>query len=302
MTRILRTALLGATLAVLVPTAAVAADHSGSVTADSAAFTWDGGPLNGALSTTDVYENVPCDAPGNDCDDTLINVLVPAGHTAQGTVTIAGGTDNDLDLFLYRSDASGKVGDPIQDSAGPDANESLTFDADPGYYLIRVVAATATDATYKGTVKIVSRPVPGEVNYGVDPADPGAGGQNGLGPTSLANDLAPTTIAKPPASSQSRLLRGTARDRDGKVAYVDVGLVQVRKSGCRTLRPNGTWVRIRKCSVPTFIRAKGTTRWSLKLRKRLAKGTYVVFSRATDNLGRREGGFNRRNRIRFVVK
>jgi hypothetical protein len=300
MTRRSRIGLLTLALVAFASTSALAVDHSGSVS-DTKPFTWKGGPLTGSFSTTDVYENVPCDTPGNDCDDTLINVSVPSGHTAQGTVAIDGPDGNDLDLFLYTSDASGKVGDPITDSAGSTADERLTFDAAPGYYLARVVAATATAAEYNGTVSLVARPVPGEVDYGVDPANPGAGNGQSLGTTTRANDLAPATTAKPPTTSQSRVLRGTASDKDGRVTYVDVGLVRVGKHGCSALKPNGTFAKLRKCSAPPLIRAKGTTRWHLTLPKRLAKGSYVVFSRATDDLGRREGGFNKRNRVRFRI-
>ena len=290
-----------ATFAALAGTAA-AADHTGSVSA-SAPFKWHGGPLTGTFSTTDVYGNIPCDAPGNDCDDTLINVSVPSGSTAQATVSITGPDGNDLDLFVYQSDASGTVGDGVSSSAGSTADETTTFDVAPGYYLIRVVAATATAAEYDGDAKVVARPAPGEVNYGVDPADPnaGSGGGGGGRATSLANDLAPASIAKAPRFSQSRLLTGTAADKDGEVVYVDVGLVRIRARGCTVLRANGRFRPLRKCSAPPLLRAKGTSRWHLTLPSRLPKGTYVVFSRATDNLGRREAGLNKRNRVRFRI-
>jgi hypothetical protein len=50
------------------------------------------------------------------------------------------------------------------------------------------------------------------------------------------------------------------------------------------------------CGEPkSFLRAKGTARWSLKLRKKLKKGRYVVFVRATDDKGAAttaRGGFS----------
>jgi hypothetical protein len=301
MTRRSAILLISAALGSLATATAIAApDHTGTVAAGAPAFTWEGGPISGSLATTDVYLNVPCDSPGNDCDDTLLQTTVNGGATAQGSVKITGPENTDLDLFVYRSDASGEPGAFVKSSAGSTANEQVTFEVDPGYYLVRVYAATAAAASYKGEAKVIARPIPGEVNYGVDPADPGAG-QAGGGRTTLANDLAPTSTARPPRLRQSRALTGTARDQDGKVAYVDVALVRTLSRSCLALTATGRWRKIAKCSAPPFLRAKGTTRWRLMLPRRLAKGLYIVSSRATDNLGRREGGFNRRNQVRFRI-
>jgi hypothetical protein len=301
MTRRRAILLIAASLATLATATAIAApDHTGTVVTGGPAFTWEGGPISGSLATTDVYLNVPCDAPGNDCDDTLLNVSVSGGGTAQGSVKITGPANTDLDLFVYRSDANGEPGAFVKSSAGSTANEQVTFEVDPGYYLVRVYAATAAAASYKGEATVIARPLPGEVNYGVDPADPGAG-QSGSGSTTLANDLAPTSTARAPRFSQSRVLTGTARDADGKVAYVDVGVVRKLSRSCLSLTATGRWRKIAKCTAPRFLRAKGTTRWRLTLRRRLAKGLYIVSSRATDNLGRREGGFNKRNQVRFRI-
>lgn len=304
MNALARIVLLATGLVALGAAPALGADHTGSVSPGGAPFSWDGGPISGGLSDSDAYLAVPCDSPGNDCDDTLVNVSLSHGATAQATASITGPSGTDLDLYVYKSDASGTVGDAVDSSAGGTANEAVTFDVDPGYYLVRVYAATATAASYKGTMKVVARPVPGEVNYGVDPADPNAGQGGGGGggqATTLANDLAPASIARAPAASQSRVLRGTASDRDGKVAYVDVGLVRRGKGGCSALTASGSWRTIHKCTAPPLLRAKGATRWHLTLRRPLAKGLYVLYSRATDNLGRREAGFSQRNRVRFRV-
>jgi hypothetical protein len=301
MTRRRAILLIAASLGTLATATAIAApDHTGTVTAGAPAFTWEGGPISGSLATTDVYLNVPCDAPGNDCDDTLLNVSVSGGGTAQGSVKITGPANTDLDLFVYRSDANGEPGAFVKSSAGSTANEQVTFEVDPGYYLVRVYAATAAAATYKGEAKVIARPLPGEVNYGVDPADPGAG-QSGGGSTTLSGDLAPTSTVRAPRSSRPRVLTGTARDADGKVAYVDVAVVRKLSRSCLALTATGRWRKLAKCSAPRFLRAKGTTRWRLTLPRGLTKGLYIVSSRATDNLGRREAGFDKRNQVRFRI-
>jgi hypothetical protein len=294
---------LAASIAVVASTTAIGApDRTANVAADGAAYTWQGGPMSGTFATTDVYGNIPCDAPGNDCDDTLIQTSIAGGATAQGSVKIDGpnGTPNDLDLFVYKSDAQGRAGAFVKSSAGGTADEQVTFDADPGFYLIRVIAATGTAMTYKGEVKVVARPLPQEVDYGRDPADPSDTGATGA-PNTAASNAAPITTARGPRNSQSRLLSGTARDRDGRIAYVDLALVRVLRRSCRGLVPNGSFRRLRKCSAPRFLRARGTTRWSYTVRKRLPKGLYVLYARATDNFGRRDAGFGRRNRVTFRI-
>ena len=40
-----------------------------------------------------------------------------------------------------------------------------------------------------------------------------------------------------------------------------------------------------KCAAPKYLAAKGTTSWSLKLKKKLKKGSYVVLVKATDDTG-----------------
>lgn len=87
---------------------------------------------------------------------------------------------------------------------------------------------------------------------------------------------------------------GTASDPDGSVAKVQVSLVR---------RPGGK-ARASAAVKPTHWRtAKGTTKWSFRLRHPLAPGRYVVFSRAIDNQGLAESAFSKRdhNRYRFKV-
>ena len=54
-------------------------------------------------------------------DDTLLNVTVSGGATAQGSVKITGPANTDLDLFVYRSDANGEPGAFVKSSAGSTA-------------------------------------------------------------------------------------------------------------------------------------------------------------------------------------
>lgn len=88
---------------------------------------------------------------------------------------------------------------------------------------------------------------------------------------------------------------GTASDPDGRVSKVQVSLVRLPSGG--------------KAGVSTVIKpkkwrtAKGTAKWSLKLKHPLRPGRYVVFSRAIDNQETAETEFSRRagNRRAFRV-
>jgi uncharacterized delta-60 repeat protein len=80
---------------------------------------------------------------------------------------------------------------------------------------------------------------------------------------------------------------GTASDPDGTVGAVQVALVRLRSGG---KAGNSAAVKPKKWRT-----AKGTAKWSLKLKHPLAPGRYVVFSRAIDNRGLAETEFSRRN-------
>jgi hypothetical protein len=117
-------------------------------------------------------------------------------------------------------------------------------------------------------------------------------------------------------SKKLKLFRGTASDNDG-VARVQIAVVgtaggahvAAKKRGrCLVLQPNGGLKSSRadshnRCTKLRFLTAKGTTSWTFKLKKRLPKGTYTIFARATDRTGKVETHFSkaRGNRLAFKV-
>jgi hypothetical protein len=60
-----------------------------------------------------------------------------------------------------------------------------------------------------------------------------------------------------------------------------------RKVGkkCRFVASSGKLGSARKCSKPSFLRAKGTTTWSLSLNRKLPHAKYTVLARARDAAG-----------------
>jgi hypothetical protein len=98
--------------------------------------------------------------------------------------------------------------------------------------------------------------------------------------------------------------RGTALDQgcSGAVARVTLAIAERAGGGrCRYLSANGRLGPRVGCRRPTYISASGTSRWSLRSRARLPRGTYVVRSRAIDAAGNVERKHRLRGRDRNFV-
>ena len=166
-------ALAAAGALALVPATAGAAT-GGTATLDKP-FKWSGGPGQGLFLPL-LLDQAPA-GPGADavactdvseCDDTLVKVeAADAGNDF--TVNLAGDAGDtpdtplegaDLDLFVYKSDASGAQGDEVGNSTSETANESVVLGGvEAGYYLVRVHYYEAVNATYDATATL-SVPVP----------------------------------------------------------------------------------------------------------------------------------------------
>jgi uncharacterized delta-60 repeat protein len=132
------------------------------------------------------------------------------------------------------------------------------------------------------------------------------------------NKVPDSNIRRPslrPLARRPVRFRGTAAD-DGRVAKVEVALLRVRSPKGRPKRC--LWLRNRRSRLARrgharrggcarfrrFVRADGTTRWHLRLRRGLPRGRYLLYSRATDDRGTREKRFSvrDRNRLSFTVR
>lgn len=118
-------------------------------------------------------------------------------------------------------------------------------------------------------------------------------------------------------ASKLKRFSGTASDNNG-VAKVEIALLRRvgktaafsrGRASCLWLRSNRAKFktlkpRRGKCASARFLRAKGTTRWVFKLRKRLPPGSYVLYARATDKSGNKETSFGRKrgNELSFKVR
>jgi hypothetical protein len=285
--------LLAATALVcaLPASAGAAPARNGNLSAASPNYAWDGAVASGIAATADIHDALPCQAPVETCDETLIKIDEP-GNLAVKIVGQGPGAV-DLDLYVYVSDESGKPGKFMKSSTGATAEEQTTAEIEEaGYYLVQVTYATAFQAGYKGTSTFEALPA-------ATPPAP-AGGTGGT----PANVAPKTAISAPKGKvSRSKLkgFRGTASD-DSAISKVQIGLVQVRGDTCKALTAKGTFAKLAKCTAPPLLAAKGTKSWTFKLRKPLPKGTYVLYARATDDKGLAEGGYGPQNKVSFTVR
>jgi Tol biopolymer transport system component len=106
-----------------------------------------------------------------------------------------------------------------------------------------------------------------------------------------------------------RNIAGTARD-DHAIARVQVSIVRrVSIDGrlrCRALTARAHWRAYRptgrSCAPRFLLRARGTTKWSLRLKRRTPRGAYTITTRATDNAGQRETRFSTKLGNRRTVR
>lgn len=293
MTATLRALALGALAALAIPSAALAApDRTYNLNSGKPTAEWSG-TGTGAVVTADVQELVACTPGINDCDFTLVK-LDSYGQLTVG-LTSGDATAVDIDLHLYESDESGTQGKLLKESVSPTATEQIVVELDPGYYLV-MIDYYAGGGGFDANAKWESLAPPVEEGGATPPpaAEPPAAQPN----------TPPASTVKVKSRNKAKSLKtfkGTASDSDGSVAKVEIGLLWKKGSKCKQLTRSGS-LRTTKCGQPTtFLAAKGTSSWTFKLRKRLPKGRYTIFVRATDDKGAMEAGFGKTNRRSFSV-
>jgi len=275
---------IAATAAFAAP-AAAEPDFKFALTRSVTHVTWNGTSTPFASNVSNQTGDPACGKSFSDyCDQALFFVSAPGALKWKGTPA---NDSTDIDYYLYASDPSGTRGKQIAvDGANPGEVENVSVNgADPAFYLLVVNFFFVFGDSYKG-----------EVTFEPEPAT-GGGEVNAL-PTS--------TVKRPPSPARASRLKGfsgTASD-NGRVAKVEVALV--RRAGsktCTALQRDGRFKRVKKCSPPArWLRAKGTSRWSFQLRRRLARGRYVLYSRATDEAGQKETRFTKGNHRTFTVR
>jgi CSLREA domain-containing protein len=235
----------------------------------------------------------------------------PPGGAVAGTLNSTPNTAFTIDLFSNATcDASGN-GEGVTYFGSPTAttnaagNASFSFPLPASATAGKQITATATSNTAGNTSEFSAcRTV------GFPPAG-GGGGTTG--------NREPDSDIKRVRSQKARKLKrfsGTASDPDGNLARVEISLVAVtggakasakRRKRCLRLAKNGKLKKGKpnkrgRCKPAKFLRAKGTAKWSFKLKRRLPRGSYVLYSRAVDRAGKSETKFSKRDRNRRAFK
>jgi hypothetical protein len=86
-------------------------------------------------------------------------------------------------------------------------------------------------------------------------------------------------------ATHRRLIRGKARDVGCGIDRVLVSVVRNRHGHCRVLTAKRHLSHRTRCSRRRWLRARGTSRWSFRLPRRLPKGAYIIRTRAIDFAG-----------------
>ena len=256
---------LAVALALAAAGTASAADRTGTLSAGSPKFTWTGQIGVGITAFTTFHDTYPCGMPAHTCDFTLLHVTTP-GKVTITTSAPGQPTTPDVDLWVYNSDASGTKGKEKGQSAksSPDPNEQFSFTAETeGWYLAEADYAIVVGGSYTGEAKL----------------EPGVG----IEATNAPPAVKISSPKKKAKSSSFKTISGTASD-DSSVSKVEIAIVKGKGSSCQSMTSSGSFAKS-KCTAPKFLAAKGTSKWSYKLKKKLKKGSYVVYVRASDDGG-----------------
>jgi hypothetical protein len=143
--------------------------------------------------------------------------------------------------------------------------------------LLTLVAVAATGAVCAGPAGAqtpTDTPAPG--------AKPGAC-RDLVSPTAGFNRRAARKAAR--HSARRRILRGTARDIGCGMDRVTIAVSRKARGRCRLLTTQRRLSHRTRCARHRWLPARGSTRWSFRLPRRLPKGLYVIRIRALDFAG-----------------
>jgi hypothetical protein len=138
------------------------------------------------------------------------------------------------------------------------------------------------------------------------------GGTGGAGGTSRCVDRIPPQSR---FGGKARLVRrahlrlhGRATDRGcgrlgrGRVTRVTVSIARATGNRCRFLQADNRFSAPRSCLRTSYLRARGTSRWTFTTGRALPKGSYKIWSRAVDSARNVERKAARRNLTRVRVR
>src|SRR5688572_14695174 len=151
----------------MAPAATAAPVQSGSLSAASPTFAWQGGPLSGASLVGE-----PCGTT-HQCEDILLSVG-DAGDLEIKWKASSPSDQSALFMSVYKSDAEGNTeGDALVDGGAFGSEGAVKTRVEARYYVVRVGAFASAAATYEAvaTLKVGGEDTAG---YGDKPEDASA--------------------------------------------------------------------------------------------------------------------------------
>ncbi len=212
-----------------------------------------------------------------------------------------------------------------QPTFAPDRKEIWYTEAYTGFYAVKLTNDAWPDAkltppdpgptTTTGTTtttETTTTPAPSTdsptATTGSNPSATAPGGTTGArepDPIGASRCEAPTsTFGRGTRLRRSGVrLRGAATPGAGcKLAAVSVAIGRKVGKQCRFMRSSGRFGKKVNCRRTTYVKARGTTRWSFDKTLRLPRGSYNVWSRAINTAGTRERKSAKRNLTRLTVR
>lgn len=212
-----------------------------------------------------------CPALGSDGDPQPYDVI--ALDQAKGA---ADGTG----LTALKSTCATNTTDPVGATGAPPAATPQTPRCDP---------RTGIPGTPGGTGSVLPpatfTPAPGATT-------PAAGCRDRVAPVSRFRSVK--------LRRRSLTVRGTSSDASGcpgargKVASIRISVARESGRRCRYMNSKGRFGKARSCKRTLYVRARGTTRWTLRLKARFPRGHYKVYVRGADAQGNVERKAGRR--------
>ncbi|MFL5843465.1 MAG: hypothetical protein ACJ762_02150 [Solirubrobacteraceae bacterium] len=205
------------------------------------------------------------------------------------------GCDRSTDVWGIALDAQCRVMS-VWTSAGDssDGNTKGLPNTDPGTFVTTQTGGPTLCASKAdvpgGSQGVVYQAPPGSTLPG-ESSIPTSASSGGAG---CADHVAPRSrvVGKIRAARGSFRVRGSAIDAGcgvkgarakARVRTVAVAIAHlVAANRCRFARADGSFGATRSCRHPTYVVADGAARWSLTLKGSFPKGSYYVWSRATD--------------------
>jgi hypothetical protein len=288
-------ALIAATA--LLPAAASAADRTVTVSAATPKSGWDGTQASGHNTSFFVTDGECGKEESNYCDETLVKIE-GGNESAKLKVRIEGfSQEADFDLRVYKSDATGAVGEYQGSPIGDSGASSPLGTADPrntslgdyetkevekaeGFYLVQVVYFFVNDEGYKGVLELTGA-TPGAGDP-TPPADPGAGG-GGTPPPSQGGPqpgAAPLTAAISGIASKAKAAaaRGIGFRLECSVACKGSVTAAISANTAKRLGLGKKAVKIG--TVPVTLTSAGEQvfriKVSAKVKKKLKKAKRIV--------------------------